>query len=520
MPEHCAVKGSIGALTSGAQPIGFQVNLPTDWNAKLIQMGGGGLNGSLTSGLDYIGTSTNAGSYNTPLNRRYMTAGTDSGHLISASPRLTSTDPAVRAGAGGDFALNDEMLRNFAHESYKKVKDVAIVLAKRYYDAKPTRTYFIGGSEGGREALIVAQRYGADYDGVFARAPVLNWTGAIASFIRTAQQQLANNGAAFMGTEDIRLLYRTVLQACDGKDGVVDGVVSDYLGCRSLAEPAIRAKLCTGAYTAGSCFTQPQLTSIESLYSPSSLPFSVANGVTQIPAMTYGGEAGPSAIAQWRTGATAGLQFGGAGMSVALNYGGNAVKYFYAQDQNADILSFNPINFQARIQAVSSLIDATSPDLSTFNNRGGKMLIVSCGGDAAVPANTHFQYHDAVVAKMGQASSENLLRLYVSPSANHGCGDTINTTGISATGLTVDGAQTSAGTANGLQVNVDWIAILEAWVERGEAPGSSVLATSNAPTAPFAVRSSKPLCRYPLYAKFTGTNAADAASYTCVASGS
>lgn len=519
VPEYCEVKGSIAPVTPGAQPIGFQINLPTDWNAKFIQMGGGGLNGVLTTGTDYIGTSTNAGSYDTPLNRRYMTAGTDSGHLTAASSSAASADPAVRAGAGGDFALNDEMLRNFAHESYKKVKDVATVLSMRYYAFKPQRTYYIGGSEGGRESMIVAQRYPSDYDGVFARAPVLNWTGAIASFIKTAQTQAANGGAAFLGTEDIRLLYRTVLSACDAKDGIVDGVVSDYLACRPFAEPAIDAKLCAGTYTAGTCFTQAQRNFILSLHAPSSLPFAVANGVTQIPAMTYGGEAGPSAIAQWRTGAVAGASFGTPGMSVALNFGGNAAKFFYAQDPNAELATFDLTRFQARVSAVSTLIDATNPDLSAFNNRGAKMLVVSCGGDSAVPAYTHFQYYDAVVARMGQATTDNFLRLYVSPSANHGCGSTINTAGISAGGVTADGAQTSAGTANGLQVNVDWVAILEAWVERGQAPGVSVVATADAPTPPFSSKASKPLCRYPLYAKYTGTNPADAGSYTCTTSG-
>lgn len=521
VPEYCQLNGTIGATTAGAQPIGFQVNLPTTtWNAKLIQMGGGGLNGSLTTGVDYIGTSTNSGSQETPLKKGYATVGTDSGHLITASARFSSTDSSVRAGATGDFALNDEMLRNFAHESYKKVKDVAMALTARYYGQTPSKVYYIGGSEGGREALIVAQRYAADYDGVFARAPVLSWTGSNFAFLKTAQNLLMNNGAGFLGTADIRLLYRTTLQACDGRDGVVDGVVSNYLGCKPLADPAIAAKLCTGSYTAGSCFTQAQIDYINLLHSSALLPFPVSNGINSGPGMYYGGEAGPSSIAQWRTGAAANLQFGATGMSVALNYGGNAAKFFFARNGDADIATFNPSNYQANILAVSALMDATQPDLSAFNNRNGKIIIVSCTGDAAVSPQTHFDYYNAVIARMGKTSTDNFLRLYVAPSTNHGCGDTVATAGISISGVTVDGAQTSSGTVSGMPVNVDWVALLEDWVEQSKAPGNSVIATANAATAPFAIRAAKPLCHYPLYAKFTGLDAAAAASYSCVASDS
>jgi feruloyl esterase len=353
---------------------------------------------------------------------------------------------------------------------------------------------------------------------VFAKEAVLGATGAPLSFVRSSQRLLADP-ASFLGREDIRLLYRTVLGACDGADGIVDGVVSDYLGCKPAADLAIAAKLCTGAYTAGTCFAQPQLDFINSLHSPVPYGFSLANGITQYPGLSYGGEVEPNGLATWRTGAAAGLAYGATGMSNGLFFAANEVRYFWTQIPSADVATFDPTAYQARMQAVSALVDATNPDLTTFNKRNGKVLMLSCGSDEAIGPQIHFQYHDAVVAKMGQSVVDNFFRLYVSPSASHGCGNTVNTAGISPTGVTVDGAQTSAGTVNGMAVNVDWVAVMEAWVEHGQAPGNGVIATTNSPTAPFAALASKPLCRYPLYAKYTGTDPANSASYTCVASG-
>jgi pimeloyl-ACP methyl ester carboxylesterase len=517
-PEYCEVRGSIAPVMAGAQPIGFQANLPTTWNKKMVQFGGSGLNGSLITATGYISTSTNTGSYDTPLNRGYITVGTDSGHLRTASPRNNSTDPAIKAGALHDFGLNDEMLRNFGHESYKKVRDTALALTTRYYGVTPGKSYYFGGSEGGREALTMAQRYPADYDGVFARSPVIHWTGLFSAFIRTGQNQLTNSGAAYLGTEDIKLLYQTVLSACDARDGIVDGVVGDYLACKPFADAAILTKQCTGPYTAGTCFTVAQIGGINLVHSPTPIGFALANGATQYPAWLYGGET--KSYAQWKAGKAQNAGFGTAAMSTDVNYGFGVAKYFFAQNQNLDVVNnYDPLNYQTRIQYVSSLMDSTNPDLRAFNNRNGKVLIVDCTADWAKSSQATFNYYDTVVARMGQGTVNNFMRLYVSPSAEHGCGNTITMAGISPVGVTTDGAQTSAGTAKGMPVNVDWVTLMENWVEKNQAPGQSVVATRNDPTPPFTATSAEPLCHYPLYPKYTGTDPTSAASYTCVASG-
>jgi Tannase and feruloyl esterase len=128
-----------------------------------VQYGGGGFNGVLITGLGLVP----AARFDTPapLAQGFVTYGTDSGHQ-------NTPNVAVQA-----FALNDEALTNFAHASYKKVRDVAVALMQKTYGKAPDKLYFVGSSEGGREGLTMAQRYPKDFNGIFARVPVINWTG-------------------------------------------------------------------------------------------------------------------------------------------------------------------------------------------------------------------------------------------------------------------------------------------------------------------------------------------------------
>ena len=128
-----------------------------------MQYGGGGFNGVLISGLGLVAAARF--DQPSPLAQGYATVGTDSGHA------------ATRDQPPQIFALNDEAFHNFSHQAYKKVRDVSVALMRRAYGEGPRKLYFLGSSEGGREALTMAQRYPDDFDGIFARAPVINWTG-------------------------------------------------------------------------------------------------------------------------------------------------------------------------------------------------------------------------------------------------------------------------------------------------------------------------------------------------------
>ena len=162
-PAFCEVLGRIELISPNTPPIRFELNLPVEWNGRALQYGGGGFNGVVITGLGLPPAMPfDAPS---PLARGFATYGTDSGH---------ESEPGEPPQA---FALNDEAFRNFAYAAYKKVHDAARTLIERAYGRAPEKTYFMGSSEGGREALTVAERYPEDFDGILARVPVINWTG-------------------------------------------------------------------------------------------------------------------------------------------------------------------------------------------------------------------------------------------------------------------------------------------------------------------------------------------------------
>src|SRR6266853_495448 len=158
--EYCRVLGAIHPVDPTAPDINFRVNLPTNWNGKAFQPGGGGYDGNIpnTTGKTTLGSGT------PPLTLGYMTFADDSGHTA-----LDSNDAS--------FAVNDEALNNFGYMHIKKARDVAFEIARARYGKWPKRLYFSGGSTGGREGLTAAQRWPDDYDGILSNYPTANFLG-------------------------------------------------------------------------------------------------------------------------------------------------------------------------------------------------------------------------------------------------------------------------------------------------------------------------------------------------------
>src|SRR5215831_11278345 len=161
--EYCKVLGAVASLDPNAPPVNFEVNLPMQWNGKAVQYGGGGSNGVLITGLGPLRDARR--DTPVPIARGFATWGTDSGH-----DNKKLSEPQA-------FALNDEALTNMAYASYKKTHDVGARIAAAFYDRAPSKIYYYGGSEGGREALTMAQRFPNDFDGIVSVVPVANYTG-------------------------------------------------------------------------------------------------------------------------------------------------------------------------------------------------------------------------------------------------------------------------------------------------------------------------------------------------------
>ena len=126
------------------------------------------------------------------------------------------------------FALNDESLLNMAYASYKKTRDVGVRIAAAFYDRAPAKMYFFGGSEGGREALMMAQRFPNDFDGIVSVVPVVNYTGANLMRVRLAQLQ---RDGGWISPPKVKLIHNAVIAACDKLDGLADGVIGAYEKC-------------------------------------------------------------------------------------------------------------------------------------------------------------------------------------------------------------------------------------------------------------------------------------------------
>src|SRR5882757_8742389 len=263
-PAFCKVLGHIEPTDTNAPPIKFEVNLPVEWNGRSVQYGGGGFNGTLITGLGL--PPAYPFDKPSPLARGFVTYGTDSGH--ESKP---GEPPQV-------FALNDEAFENFAYRSYKKVRDAAVALMVRAYGKSPQKIYFMGSSEGGREALTMAQRYPDDFDGIFARVPVINWVGLQHAGMRSG---LVTMGEGWIRPTQVKLVADAVLKACDKADGADDSLVEDAVGCK--AKFRVEALRCSEGMTGDACLTEAQVKAVETRLSSYRFPFTLANGLDDYP---------------------------------------------------------------------------------------------------------------------------------------------------------------------------------------------------------------------------------------------
>ena len=475
MPDDCELLVDIRPVDTTAPLIKAQVNLPASWNGKSVQMGGSGLNGTLVTGLGpgrADGPETSL-----PLTRGYMTLGTDSGHQVAAG---------VDAGA---FALNDEALTNYAYAAYKKTRDTGLQLAQRFYGQRPLKAYYMGGSEGGREGLRMAQRYPADFDGIAAIDPVIRLMGLWQ--FQLSMGQVQSTAGSWLGGK-VQLVHDTVRQACDALDGLEDQIVSNYKACAPLAEAALAAKRCaSGADEGRSCFSDAQMTTLRWVHGGQRYPFALVNQLPSYPGYLYGSEGVDGAFERWITDSVAPTgdpDAVGGGRSYSV--GGSLVRYFVTKDAK-----FNPLNFRAedhtaRLQQLSQWMDMTDPDLSAFHARGGKLILRENLSDKGNRPQTGIDYCDAVVAKLGQSMADEFLVAYGATGLPH-----------TSTGLPAGSANPSA---QGTPGAIDLLGLLDDWVEKGEKPAEQLVLTSRRPRPPQDLLASRPMCRFGAYPHSVG----------------
>jgi feruloyl esterase len=490
--SYCAVTGRLSPVDSSpnAPDITFRVVLPASWSGQAMQLGGGGMNGiipNLTGPIEGGATGPARGA---------VTFGSDSGHQMGPNSSVAWT-------------TNDEAIRNLGYMQMKKTHDAAMVIIARAYGARPRFTYYIGTSQGGREALTVAQRYPADYDGIVANVPIVSFSSLMLGpeLIRI-QEKPAGHWVTRAKVEAIRGEF---MRQCDGLDGLVDGVMNDYTACRAIFDVTQgapnrtpwAAKRCPNNVdpnpadtSAAACLTDGQISTLQFVYSRYPFATPLASG-----SRTFGmwvpttDPAGSGLIADQRF---VGQEGAPADARMHSHLGVLGVTGFLMRDPAAnplDYLEGGPFN--GRREELSSWLDGTNPDLSAFERRGGKMIVTIGTDDTLASPGAQLDYYQSVLDRMGRATVDRFARLFVLPQANHGLQG--RTAAVNGNGQ----AQAVTPIPNAY----DRVGLLTAWVEAGTAPPASVVVTGGT--------RSMPLCGFPRHPHYVGGAVEAAASYRC-----
>jgi feruloyl esterase len=414
--------------------------LPTEnWNGKFLAVGNGGWAGSISFDAMAAG-----------LRRGYATASNDTGHR----------------GGSASFALgHPEKLIDFGYRAMHEMAVQSKAMIQAFYNRGPQLSYYQGCSTGGRQGMMAAQRYPEDFDAVIAGAPVYNVVHLNVSQV-ALQVGMLKNPASLVAPEKRTLLANAVVNACDARDGVKDGIVSEPRACQF--DPAV---LACRAGDAPDCLTPAQVENARNAYAP----LETASSAVVYPGRSLGFESG------WR------IPTPGAALNPLF---ADMVRYVGRQDPNWDPMTFDLEKDLALAAKNAGFIEADDPDLARFKARGGKLLLYHGWADPGPAPENTINYYEAVTKKLG-GKQDDWMRLFLMPGVGH-CGG----------GVGPDQA--------------DFLGALERWREAGEAP-SQIPATRGAGRGgqtPMA----RPLCPHPQVARYNGSGSTDdAKSFTCVA---
>ena len=436
MPAFCRVAATL--TPTKESDIKIEVWLPmAGWNGKLQAVGNGGWNGN-------IDTNALAGA----VRRGYAGTSTDTGHQ----------------GGAGPWLQNPEKLTDWAYRSVHETAVAAKALINAFYGEAPKFSYFTGCSAGGRQAMVAAQRYPADFDGVVAGSPGLDWTSRAVSAVRV-NQAFERDPAAKVPAAKFAAINAAVMDKCDALDGVKDGVLENPKAC--TFDPAVLA--CKGTPD-NSCLTPPEIDDGRRRSTPRR---PTRRASARLPASRRRQRIVLDRSRMERPGPRAPA---------------SSLMRFVANDPQWTIAQFNFDADVVRAEEKAGMMNALDTNLKPFFDRGGKMIQYHGWNDPQISPLNSTQYYDRVVKAMGGANrvSSN-YRLFMVPGMAH-CGG-------------------GTGTAT-----FDMLTALEQWVEGKKAPESI---PASRPQSGKVVRT-RPLCAYPQVATYKGSGSTDdAANFVC-----
>ena len=465
LPAFCRVTAEVKPAKDS--DIKIEVWMPAaGWNGKYQGVGNGGFAGSIS--YPALAGAVKAG---------YAAASTDTGH-------------AARGAADATWALgHPDRIVDFGYRGIHEMTVKAKAIIQAFYGDNPKRSYFASCSNGGRQALMEAQRFPADYDGIIAGAPANFWTHLLTAGAWDVQAT-QGDPASYIPAAKVPALSAAVLKACDAQDGMADGVVSDPQECRF--DPA--TILCKEA-DSNSCLTTPQVAALKKLYAgPRN-----SKGEKLFPGRVPGGEDGPGGWPLWISGAAP-------GQSLMYQFTNGFFPNMVFDDPAWDFKTFN---FDSGVKVADDKqagnLNATDPNLKAFQARGGKLIIYHGWSDAAISAFNTVNYYNSVTTAMGARDTGQFVRLFMVPGMQHcGGGPGPNSFGQLGPGTALPDPQHSI------------YAALEQWVEKGIAPERIVATKYNGADPSAGTKMTRPLCPYPQVAKYKGTgDTNDEANFVC-----
>ena len=465
--RYCEVKGIIKPVHPASPNIEFEVNLPAAWNLRALQMGGGGYDGHLVTGLTAF--TLQPANVENPLKQGYVTLGSDGGH-------------EGKPGFDGRFGMDDEALLNYGKESIKKNHDVAMEIIRKAYGRAPQRFYFIGGSQGGHEALDAAARYPDDYDGVVSNFPAYNVTMLHLGSLNVGRALYANGGKGWINPKKTKLITDAVYATCDKLDGVKDGIISNIKAC-DAAFDVHKLRCPAGADTGDTCLSDAQIKAAKTIASSYKPGFEVA-GADSFPKWPLF-EGSLFQVSNFGTVRQPSNPLSGK-ESLLYSVGDQTAKFIITRNPKLDTMKFDPKKWERRIAKVASIMDDTNVSLDKFRARGGKLILTHGTIDDFIPPYNTIDYYERQVRQFTQPVVDSFIRFYLIPGFCHGFGP--------------------------FNAKFDSLTALRNWVETGQAPAGLTVVDGN----PNAHRS-RPLCRYPTWPEFTGALGTEnsAASFTC-----
>ena len=469
LPAFCRVAG-VSRPTSDSE-IKFEVWLPaTGWNGKYEQVGNGGYAGNIP-----------LPSMAEPLLRGYATAGTDDGHAAAPDASWAIGHP--------------EKLADFGYRAVHETSVAAKKVVEAFYGKSLARSYFVGCSDGGREALIEAQRYPEDFIGIVAGAPANNWTRLQVGGVWNERALKDEPGSEIPPTK-LPALQSAALAACDALDGVKDGIIANPRRCH-FDPGAIQCKDADGP----SCLTAPQVAAVRKIYSG---PKNPRTDEAIFPGFSPGAEALPQNWRIWITGNAPGAP------TIGAIFGNQFFADMLFENPKWDYRTFDfDKDMKTADDKLASVLNSTDTDLSKFKARGGKLIQYHGWNDAAIPALSSVEYFARVQSVMGKNSRQreegatgDFYRLFMVPGMSHCAG------GVGATAF---------GNAPVTQHDAahDVVVALDVWVEKGTAP-DQIIATGFDGDPAKGVVMTRPLCPYPEEAVYKGSGDTNsAANFSC-----